>query len=31
VVKLLPQMQPGKQHGKPVNVKYSLPIAFMIE
>jgi protein TonB len=31
VVRLLPQMQPGKQRGKPVNVKYALPIAFMIE
>jgi protein TonB len=30
VVRLLPQMQPGKQRGKPVNVKYALPIAFMI-
>lgn len=31
VVELLPQMEPGKQQGKPVNVKYSLPIAFMVE
>ncbi len=31
VVKLLPQMEPGKQRNKPVNVKYSLPIAFKVE
>jgi len=31
VVELLPQMEPGKQRGKPVNVKYSLPIAFMVQ
>jgi protein TonB len=31
VVELLPQMEPGKQRGKPVNVKYSLPITFKIE
>jgi protein TonB len=31
VVQLLPQMEPGKQRGKPVNVKYSLPIAFMVQ
>tara|TARA_R110001583_G_scaffold27778_1_gene98972 strand:- start:1129 stop:1848 length:720 start_codon:yes stop_codon:yes gene_type:complete len=31
VVNLLPQMQPGKQRGKPVNVKYALPIVFKVE
>ena len=30
VIKLIPKMIPGKQKGKPVNVKYSLPIAFMV-
>ena len=31
VVKMLPQMTPGKQRGRPVGVKYSLPIAFKVE
>lgn len=31
VIKLLPKMEPGKQHGKAVNVKYSLPISFRIQ
>jgi len=31
VIELLPKMEPGKQRGKPVNVKYSLPITFMVE
>ena len=31
VVKLLPKMIPGKQRGRPVGVKYSLPIAFRVE
>ncbi len=31
VVKLLPKMTPGKQRGRPVGVKYSLPIAFRVE
>ena len=31
VIKMLPKMLPGKQDGKAVNVKYSLPIAFKIE
>jgi len=31
VVQLLPQMKPGKQRGKPVNVKYSIPIIFKVE
>ena len=30
VVKSIPQMIPGKQEGKPVNVLYSLPITFYI-
>ncbi|NOR29051.1 MAG: energy transducer TonB [Lutibacter sp.] len=31
VINLLPKMKPGKQRGDPVNVKYSLPIAFKIQ
>ena len=31
VVKLLPQMTPGKQRGKAVGVKYGLPIVFKVE
>lgn len=31
VVNSLPQMQPGIQNGKPVNVLYSLPIIFKID
>ncbi len=31
VVSLLPKMIPGKQRGRPVGVKYSLPIAFKVE
>jgi len=31
VIKLLPQMTPGKQRGRPVNVKYTLPVTFHIE
>ncbi len=31
VIKLIPRMIPGKQRGKPVGVKYSLPIAFKVE
>ena len=31
VINLLPKMEPGKQRGKPVNVKYSLPITFKIQ
>jgi len=30
VVKMLPKMKPGKQKGKAVGVKYSLPIAFKV-
>lgn len=31
VINLLPKMSPGKQRGRPVGVKYSLPIAFKVE
>ncbi|MEO7991446.1 MAG: energy transducer TonB [Chryseolinea sp.] len=31
VVSSMPKWVPGKQHGKPVQVKYSLPIAFQIQ
>ena len=31
VVSALPKMTPGKQRGKPVGVKYSLPITFNVE
>lgn len=31
VVNKLPKMTPGKQRGRPVGVKYSLPIAFKVE
>jgi protein TonB len=31
VIKLLPKMEPGKQRGNAVTVKYSLPIAFKIQ
>ena len=31
VVKLLPKMVPGKLQGKPVGVKYTLPITLLIE
>jgi len=31
VVKLLPTMTPGKMQGRPVNVKYVLPIVFRVE
>lgn len=31
VIKLIPRMIPGKQRGKAVGVKYSLPIAFKVE
>lgn len=30
-VRTLPRMIPGKQRGRPVGVRYSLPIAFMVE
>ena len=31
VVRTLPRMTPGKQRGRPVAVRYSLPIAFQVE
>lgn len=31
VVNMLPDMQPGKQRGKPVGVLYSLPITFRVQ
>lgn len=31
VIKLLPKMKPGKQHGKSVTVSYSLPIIFQVQ
>lgn len=31
VIKKLPKMTPGKQRGRPVGVKYSLPIVFKVE
>ena len=31
VIKLLPKMQPGKQDGKAVNVRYNLPIIFTVD
>ncbi len=31
VINLLPKMEPGKQRGKPVKVKYSLPITFKVQ
>lgn len=30
VVDLMPDWQPGKQNGKPVNVQYNLPILFQL-
>ena len=31
VIKLLPQMTPGKLRGKPIGVKYTLPITLLVE
>ena len=31
VMKQLPRMKPGKQRGKPVGVKYSIPFTFIVE
>jgi protein TonB len=31
VIKLLPKMEPGKQQGRPVKVRYSMPIVFKVE
>lgn len=30
VVNLMPRWVPGRQHGKPVDVKFSMPVTFMI-
>ena len=31
VISLLPKMEPGKQQGKAVKVRYAVPIAFKVE
>ena len=31
VVNLLPKMIPGKQRGRPVGVKYTLPVTLLVE
>ena len=31
VINLLPKMIPGRQRGRPVGVKYGLPIVFKVE
>ena len=31
IAELIPQMEPGKQRGKPVGMKYTLPISFNVE
>ncbi|WP_299110629.1 energy transducer TonB [uncultured Winogradskyella sp.] len=31
IIKLLPNLEPGTQRGKPVTVPYSLPIVFVVE
>ncbi len=31
VVEMLPKMEPGKQRGRPVGVKYTLPITLLVE
>ncbi|ARV06914.1 energy transducer TonB [Polaribacter sp. SA4-10] len=31
VMKLLPKMKPGRQRGKPVGVKYSIPFTLLVE
>ena len=31
VMKQLPKMKPGKQRGKPVGVKYSIPFTLLVE
>ncbi len=31
MVSLLPQMKPGKQQGRPVNVPFSIPVNFVLE
>ena len=31
VINLLPKMEPGKQRGKPVPVRYTIPINFQVQ
>jgi len=31
VVNMIPDMTPGKQRGRPVGVKYTLPITLIVE
>ncbi|WP_445711494.1 energy transducer TonB [Flavobacterium sp.] len=31
IIGLIPQLKPGKQRGKPVNVRYGLPITFKLQ
>jgi protein TonB len=31
IIKLLPKMKPGRQRGKPVGVKYTLPMRIEVE
>jgi len=31
VIQLLPKMEPGKQRGKPVPVRYTIPINFKVQ
>jgi protein TonB len=31
LVRMMPKWKPGKQGGKPVNVKYTLPITFRLQ
>jgi len=31
IIKLLPRMKPGRQRGKPVGVKYTLPMRIDVE
>jgi periplasmic protein TonB len=31
VIGVMPRWQPGKQNGKPVNVRYMLPIIFALD
>jgi protein TonB len=31
VIKTMPKWKPGKQRGKPVRVKYTIPVAFRLQ
>ena len=31
VIRSMPKWKPGMQHGKPVNVRYSVPVAFKLK